>query len=275
MIDRRTLIGTGGAVLAATLLPRAASAAPAVETLKVSDKRSTKLVAWRVPEPKATLVFSHGHGSWPERYQLLADHLNAQGYSVLAPLHVDSVQHPDRASFSMQAGFGERIADLTAACALAPAALPLGAVGHSFGTLSALCLAGGLDKVAPMRVARVKAVAGFSSPGALPGLVYPGAYASVATPVLIVTGTADTVPGFVTDPAAHRLAFDTGTVAPRALLTLKDGGHNLVAEDAAAPRYQPPLDLFLRASLLGDAAAAQRLASWKPAVGDSFDVKAA
>ncbi|WP_176484641.1 alpha/beta fold hydrolase [Sphingomonas spermidinifaciens] len=276
MIDRRHLIA-GAAGTAAFLLARPAIAgavAPVEEDLRVSPTRTTKLSAWRPARSRGTVVFSHGHGSWPTRYEALAARLNAAGWSVIAPVHVDSMRHPDRAKFTMQASFGERIADLNAAIAGVSAEQPVVLVGHSFGTLGALCLGGALGYIAPFRAPRVKAVLGFSTPGKVPGLIQPTAYTTLAVPVMVVTGTEDRVPGFVADPADHLFVSETAP-GPAYTIVAKDGGHELVADGAALTRYVPAIEHFLSAYGLGDAKALAALDKWAAPAGDRFVVKAA
>jgi predicted dienelactone hydrolase len=283
VIDRRTLIATG---LAATLLPTWAgadipSAPPVPRTVKlpVSPTRATDMTVW---EPTGTdrttgvALLSTGHGSWPERYAALAGVLALCGYVTLAPMHVDSVRYPERAKFSMQASFGERIADMAAASAYAAKAypgLPVIAVGHSFGTLTALCRAGALGYLGNFRDPTVKAVLGFSSPGRVPGLVQPTAYAGVTVPLMLITGTADVVPGFVTDPADHLLPVET-VKGPAYGLVIKGADHEFVGRNDPGIWSQRPLvGDFAAAHALGDAAARTRLARWKPAAGDRYIVR--
>ncbi len=276
VIDRRALIA-GAAGTAALLLARPALAAattPVEEELRVSPTRTTKLFAWRPAVSRGTVVFSHGHGSWPSRYEALAAQLTAAGWTLIAPVHVDSMRYPDRAKFTMQASFGERIADLNAAIAGVPAEQPVVLVGHSFGTLSALCLGGALGYIAPFRAPRVKALLGFSTPGKVPGLIQPAAYTTLAVPVMVVTGTADRVPGFVADPADHLFVGETAP-GPAYTIVAKGGAHELVADAAALARYTPAIDQFLSGYGRGDAKALAALGKWTAPAGDRFVVKAA
>ncbi|MFD1789670.1 hypothetical protein ACFSC3_19115 [Sphingomonas floccifaciens] len=278
-MDRRTLIGGiagAGAVLAGgPLFARDAIASDDV-ALTVGT-RETRLFRTRPAKPRGVALFSTGHGSWPEKYALLTRHLAEQGWVVLSPLHVDSMRHPDRATFTMQASFGERMADMGAAAAVAAKdypGLPVIAVGHSFGTLTSLCLGGALSYIAPFRAPAVKAVLGFSTPGKIPGLIQPSAYTSLAVPAMIVTGTADTVPGFVKNPADHLFVGQTAGKSAYTIVA-KDGGHELVADGAAMARLAPAVDLFLAAYGRGDAKAAAQLKDWTAPDGDRFVVKAA
>ena len=279
VIDRRTLLaGAAGATALVAAGPLAAQAAIASDDVRlIVGTRETKLFRVRPSRPRGVVLFSTGHGSWPDRYALLMRHLAERGWVVLAPLHVDSMRHPDRAKFSMQASFGERIADMGAAAAIAARdypELPVLAAGHSFGTLTALCLGGALSYVAPFRNPAVRGVLGFSTPGKVPGLIQPTAYTSLAVPAMIVTGGADTVPGFVTDPADHLFVGQTAGTTAYTIIA-QGGGHELVADSAALTRLAPALDAFVAAYGLDDADARARLEKWQAPAGDRFVVKAA
>jgi hypothetical protein len=282
-IGRRTLIAGG---LAATVLPGWVGAdipppppTPRTVKLQVSPTRSTDMTVWEPTasdRPIGVALLSTGHGSWPERYGVLAGVLALYGYAVVAPMHVDSVRHPDRAKFSMQASFGERIADMAAASAYAAKSypgLPVIAAGHSFGTLTALCRAGALAYLGDFRDPAVKAVLGFSSPGRIPGLVQPSAYSAVSVPLMLVTGTADTVPGFVTDPADHLLPIET-VKGPAYGLVIAGADHEFVGRnDPGVWGVSHLVHDFLAGHVAGIAAARTRLARWKPAGGDRYIVR--
>lgn len=282
MISRRTLIA-GGMVAGLSPWPLRAhlspSPAPRLERLAISPARTTDLTIWRpsgAERLRGVALLSTGHGSWPERYAVLAGLLDEHGYATLAPLHVDSVRHPDRAKFTMKDSFGERIADMAATSAYAAKAfpgLPVIAVGHSFGTLTALCRAGGLSYAGDFRDPSVRAVLGFSSPGRIPGLIQPNAYSSVAVPIMLITGTADFVPGFVTDPADHLLPVETAQ-APAFGLVVAGADHDFVGRNSPGVWGSSHLTRdFLNGYGGGDAAARARLANWKPETGDRFIVR--
>ncbi|MGA0605571.1 alpha/beta hydrolase family protein [Phenylobacterium sp. VNQ135] len=232
VLSRRGFVVAGAAAFCAT-----EAAAQTLVQLPVSATRKADVTVWTPKgEAAGVLLFSHGHGSWPDRYAALVAGLTGAGYAVVAPLHVDSVRHADRAKYGAQASFAERLADMKAASAYAakrwPGA-PVAAVGHSFGTLIGLCLGGALAYLAPFRDPSVKAVLGYSTPGRIPGLVQPAAYASLKTPMMIVTGDNDVVPGFATDPADHLFPVRTAPAGAAFGLVLEGAAHDLAGGQPA------------------------------------------
>lgn len=248
-------------------------AAPSAQVaLQVTPQRSTRMNTWVPDKVMGVVLFSTGHGSWPEKYDALALAWKAAGFAVIAPIHVDSMRYPDRDRFPRQASFGERIADMKAASAYAARTWPgkpVVAAGHSFGTLTALCLGGGLSNVGNFRDPRVKAVMGFSSPGRIPGLVGPDAYASDTLPVMIVTGDQDTVPGLVTDWHDHLLPVQASPAGAKFGVTYKGASHELIGHPND-PEFASAVQVstnFLKAYGLGDQAAKTVLIKNKNAAG--------
>ncbi len=284
-LDRRTLVKGACALGALALLPpgllhAATAGGPETIDLAVSPTRSTKLFVWTPAKPKGVVLFSTGHGSWPERYERLIGMLLDTGYAVLAPLHVDSMHYPERDKFTPVSAFIERLADMRATGAHAAKAfpgLPVIAAGHSYGTLTSLCLGGALPQFGKPRNPAVKAVLGFSTPGKIPGLVPPGAYSSVEVPVMIVTGTADTIPpamGYATVPQDHLFPAETAPAGSYALI-VEGADHKLVDDAVRFARTEAPVRLFVQAYGLGDAEARRRLDTWQPSAGDRWILRKA
>lgn len=262
--SRRSMLG---AAIACAFVPAALVAAPTDEVaLTVTPARSTKMSIWVPKKARGVILFSTGHGSWPARYDAVARDWQAAGFVVLAPHHVDSVRHVDRAKFSRQASFPERLADMRAASAYAAtrwSGKPVAAAGHSFGTLTALTMAGALARIGPFRDPTVKAVLGFSTPGKIPGLISPNAYESNAVPTMIVTGDRDVVPGLVTDWRDHLYPIETAPAGDKYALVLGGAEHELIG--GADPvlftnASRAGLD-FLKAYVLGDRGAKRKLAA--------------
>lgn len=261
-MDRRALLT--GAV--AAFLAAAAPAPASLVELSLPGRRSRVTVWAPAAGVKGVVLFGHGYGSWPDRYVALASRLVAAGFVVLAPLHVDSLHHPDRATFDRRTGFLARLADMRAASAHAAArwpGLPVAAAGHSFGSLIALCQGGALASLGPLRDLSVKAALCFSTPGKVPGLVAPDAYARLATPTLVITGDADLVPGFVTDWRDHLFPVESAPAGGKSALIVAGATHELAGGQPAAAFASASAHAidFLKAFLLADAAAAKALAA--------------
>lgn len=248
-------------------------AAPSAQVaLQVTPQRSTRMDTWVPDKVKGVVLLSTGHGSWPEKYDAIASAWEAAGFAVIAPIHVDSMHYPDRDKFLRQASFGERIADMKAASAYAARiwpGKPVIAAGHSFGTLTALCLGGALSNVGNFRDPTVRAVLGFSTPGRIPGLIGPDAYAGDTLPTMIVTGDEDKVPGLVTDWHDHLLPVQTTPAGDKFGVTYQGGSHELIGH-SSDPDFASALLVstnFLKAYGLGDRAARAALAKSKDAAG--------
>lgn len=198
---------------------RAMGTSPAVPSstgikseLILSDGRHVQIWSWRARRrPLGTLLFSHGAASAPWKYERLINRWVAAGYAVHAPLHVDSTDHPDRGRFSPADSWPARIADMRALADRHGGRAYI-AAGHSYGALMALALGGATPSTpatvtTPLRDRRVKAVLAFSPPAPIPGFVDPVAYAGLAVPALIQTGTADVPPG-ANDWRGHLAAWE-------------------------------------------------------------------
>ncbi|WP_313493805.1 alpha/beta hydrolase [Stenotrophomonas sp.] len=267
-----SLLQRAGLAVLMLLGPAAiALAAPSqVLPLQVSAERSTTLAIWEPTQVRGVVLFSSGHGAWPERYDRLLQSWADAGFVVLAPLHVDSMKYPERERFSLQQGLSERFADMRAVSTYAAAhwpGKPVAATGHSLGTLISAALGGALSGLGPLRDPSVVAVLGFSSPGRIPGLINEQSYASLAVPLLLVTGDKDLVPGFVSDPVDHLYPVETAPAGDKTGVVLAGGDHNLIGGEPEL-LFERARDLgtaFLRAQLLQDEQAREVLAAPTPA----------
>jgi predicted dienelactone hydrolase len=231
-------------------------------TLTGPDGRSIPVFVWTAADERAVIVFSHGLGGAPAAYDEILTRWSEAGFTVIAPMHLDSRRHPDGGNVSGGRAFMARIGELGVTRAMVKAThpgKPLIVAGHSFGSLMALIQAGAVSAVGPMGDPDVKAVIAISSAGDLQRLVTPDTWAGVSAPLLMVTGDADTVPGFVADWTAHRSPFDRSPPGDRMLVIFEGGDHNLVAQGSEAHRtLLSSLSLdFMRAYGLQDAAAAE------------------
>lgn len=189
-----------GALLAPLAGPLGA-AAPARRAFDLEGPggRSIAITEWRPNGRKrGTILFSHGALSAPQLYEAVIGTWVADGWHVLAPLHVDSEQHPRTREFPGLASWKARIEDMRALSAHV-GKRPWVAAGHSYGGLVALTM-GGAAAVPPPGItgalsdANVRAVVAFSPPAPVPVLCTAEGYAKLAVPALIQTGTADNPP---------------------------------------------------------------------------------
>jgi hypothetical protein len=173
------------------------------------------------------IAFSHGNASSPRRYAALIGLWLAAGYDVWAPLHVDSVDHPETEAYPGLATWRARIEDMRVVSGLIDT--PYIAIGHSYGALTALAMGGadgdlpeGLS--GPMRDPLATCVVALSPPPPIPGLISPEGYAALAAPALIQTGTADAMPGWP-DPdwRVHLPAYDCAAPGGDRYLAVLDG----------------------------------------------------
>ncbi len=163
--------------------------------------------------PRGLILFSHGAASAPWKYTPLLQPWAAAGFTIYAPLHVDSTDHPDHATFTAMQSWPTRLLDLRALSDFVHHA-PYVAAGHSYGALVALTLGGATPAAppgvaAPLRDRNARAVVAFSPPGPTPGLITSSGYATLAVPALIETGDKD-IPALVPhgDWRVHLAAFD-------------------------------------------------------------------
>lgn len=201
LLSRRTVIAGIGA---GALLPYAQGALAARPlVLHAPDGRAIPVSEWTpAGRERGVILFSHGAASAPRFYDAIIAAWVRAGYRVLAPLHVDSQEHPDTAKYPGLASWKARIEDMRALAGHL-GNRPRIAAGHSYGGLVALTL-GGAAAIPPPGIAGsladplVQAVIAFSPPAPVPVLVTQQGYAALAVPALIQTGTADIVPG-ITD----------------------------------------------------------------------------
>jgi alpha-beta hydrolase superfamily lysophospholipase len=253
---------TPAARVTAPSAPTAQAVAMAPVTLTAPDGRSVDLYVAAPSRPRGVILFSHGGGSTPLATPKLTAALVNDGFAVLAPLHTDSQSIAAERRTGLQAALATRVSDQKLAADYAAqrfAGLPLGAVGYSYGSLIALMGAGAVPMI-PAAIPDVKAVVMFSSPGPIGPLTgAPNAFTAVTTPTLLVTGTADTVPGMVPDPASHLHYFDRLPAGGRMALVVNGATHSfLKGEEAGYDDAIAAMRAFLAAEVLRDAAAEAR-----------------
>lgn len=202
IVSRRDLLGGAGALLVASQAG-AMTAKPVAErqfAVTATGGREVRLSEWKPRgKAKALVLFSHGAGSSPRFYEALFAPWLAAGFRILAPLHVDSAEHPHTKDFPGLASWKARIEDMRVLSAHV-GQLPWIAAGHSYGGLVALTMGGAAAVMpeglsGPLADKNVRAVVAFSPPAPIPVLCTAQGYAKLAVPALVQTGTKDIVPG--------------------------------------------------------------------------------
>jgi alpha-beta hydrolase superfamily lysophospholipase len=246
--------------------PEAPAFAPAQVQLSAPDGRVIDVSVWEAADERAVVVFSHGYNGSPAAYRRILSEWVGAGFTVVAPLHVDSLRHPRRDEFDGPAAFTTRIVDLAVVRGFVKAAhagKPIVAAGHSFGSLMSTIAGGAVTIAGPQGDPAVKAVVALSSAGDLQGVVTPDSYAGLAVPTLMITGDEDLVPQYVTDWRSHRSPFDRGPAGGKMLLVFEGGDHSLVrnADEADFDLMVRASTAFMQAHALGDAEALRTLDS--------------
>jgi len=275
LIARRAVLSGGLSVTVGSAL-----AAGSTTTIRTADGRTVNVSIWSARgAQRGVILFSHGALSAPEKYERLLGPWSQAGFKILAPLHVDSTDHPDNALHAKAMDSWRcRIEDMRALSAYAAAPRYI-AAGHSYGALTALTL-GGAEAAPPAGVAGAlrdplaEAVVAFSPPGPIPTLITREGYGHLAVPALIETGTADSPPAVMGggDYHTHLAAYDASEPGDKYALVLDGvdhyfGGLICKAEAPGPPQTRGLLDAvavsidFLKAYGAGDRSARKTLAA--------------
>lgn len=259
-ISRRGLVAgiAGGA--AALALPRSApvfaasgasperpASGPRTTQLHAPGGRAVQISEWRpAARARGTILFSHGAGSAPWHYDLIVLPWVEAGWRVLAPLHVDSREHPQTAQYPGLASWKTRIEDMRL-LVQGMKGQPFVAAGHSYGGLVALTL-GGAQPVPPEGMSLplvpglAQAVIAFSPPAPVPVLVTAEGYGALKVPALIQTGTRDLLPGMADDGwKGHLVPFEAASAGNnRYGLVLEGADHYFGGTICDLARPGPP-----------------------------------
>lgn len=268
LLSRRSLLLSMAATAALPVLAQGLPPRPADLTIKTSSGRAVPVSVWKaVGKEAGRILFSHGAASAPWKYQPLIDAWTKAGYSIHAPLHVDSTDHPDRANFQGMASWPARVEDVRALADHLDG--PYIAAGHSYGALVALCLGGSAIAVppevkVPLRDPRALVSLAFSPPGAGMGFIKAGDYAPLAVPALIQTGDKDVPPGPGGDWNSHLLPYDEAAPGGSRYALVLDGVDHYFGGGICRPELPGPVQaeqlaiaadlsvLFMRAHAGGD-----------------------
>lgn len=183
-----------------------------INTLSIGD-REVSVWHWQGKNTgKGVILFSHGAASAPWKYDPLIQAWVKHGFTVYAPLHVDSSDHPYQAEYKGIASWRARLEDMQLLADTYGASGYI-AAGHSYGALTAL-VKGGVNALVPEGIktptadSRVSLVLAFSPPPAIPGFIDKQGYSGLGVPALIQTGTKDIPMGGATDWTGHLDAFE-------------------------------------------------------------------
>lgn len=229
-----------------------------LESIKI-DQRVVKIWHWMPDkEPLGTILFSHGAASSPAKYTPITDAWVAAGYEIVAPLHVDSTDHPNTSQYQGMASWVARMQDMQRLAELYGGDGYI-AAGHSYGALTALVKGGasGLltpELTAPLSDAKVSLVLAFSPPSEIPGFISKQDYATLNVPALIQTGTMDTLAGSEVSWEGHLDAYHAAQAGgDRYALVLDDVDHyfgGLICRlDLPGPPQTAQLDQAVKLSI--------------------------
>ena len=97
LVSRRQLLALASTMLA----PVASAESESTIRLTAASGRQISLSVWRSSgRPRGSILFSHGAASSPNKYPDLVGAWTKAGYDVWAPLHVDSIEHPETARYA-------------------------------------------------------------------------------------------------------------------------------------------------------------------------------
>ena len=212
-------------------------------TLPAADGRSVPARAFMPAEdcsPCDLIIFSHGANATYDRYDVVARTWAEQGYVVAAPQHVDSEEHRNRSAYSMDDSRPTRLEDYALISeAFASDAPPVSemsysgvqyAAGHSYGALIAQVAGGAVladpDWRLPATLTKPAAVIALSPPGEMDGLITAEGFSTINVPMLVVTGTADRLPGFIDNWEQHLEGYDLADPNLSYALVFEDMDHN-------------------------------------------------
>lgn len=279
-------------------------------TVAAPDGRVIKVRLAAPAKPSDNLgfiAFSHGANASGALYDAIIGPIAAAGYLVAAPTHVDSESNPDRAKFDQAAVQSTRLVDMRILldrmmdlAVAAPAAKGrigdgrIAVAGHSYGALIAQQLIGASvgrmgAATTSARDGRARCALAISPPGPVPGFLDPSIWDGLGAPMMVTTGTKDTLPNFRADWKLVLTSFERTPVKPAYAVVAPDVDHyfgGLIGRlTVPGPRQTGQLALtaaactaFLDAQLKGEPDALDRMVAAGPrtfpGLSGPFEVRA-
>lgn len=196
-------------------------------------------------ETSPVVVFSHGFKCELAGNDPLVGHWARHGYTVIAPQHLDAEPDSKAEAYPQHVGWTERRRDMERSLDLLDqiiAAVPelagtldlstVIAAGHSYGGLTAQSAAGAktFSRAEPNVLvhepdARFKAVVAVSPPGKMPGFVDDNTAKSIATPMIVTTGTEDFIPPMMPTWEVHADTYHTAPPGEKYLAVVEGADH--------------------------------------------------
>lgn len=196
-------------------------------------------------ENSPVVVFSHGFKCELAGNDPLVGHWARHGYTVIAPQHLDAEPDSKAEAYPQHVGWTERRRDMERSLDLLDqivAAVPelegtldlstVIAAGHSYGGLTAQSAAGAktFSRGEPNVLvhepdARFKAVVAVSPPGKMPGFVDDNTAKSIATPMIVTTGTEDFIPPMMPTWEVHADTYHDAPAGEKYLAVVEGADH--------------------------------------------------
>lgn len=196
-------------------------------------------------ESSPVVVFSHGFKCELAANDPLVGHWARHGYTVIAPQHLDAEPDSKAEVYPQHVGWTERRRDMERSLDLLDqivAAVPdlegtldlstVIAAGHSYGGLTAQSAAGAktFSRDEPNVLVhepdeRFKAVVAVSPPGKMPGFVDDNTAKSIATPMIVTTGTEDFIPPMMPSWEVHADTYHTAPPGEKYLAVVEGADH--------------------------------------------------
>ncbi len=208
------------------------------------------------------VLFSSGAFGSPDRYRKLLMPIAEAGYVIAAPIHRDAevlaldpqpgpqeVWQTRNSEIAYLATAQDQIERLLEGTDISLAEGDLAVMGHSYGALIAQLGAGAIatepDGSQPDgTLPELDALVAFSPPGPIADRIDSEGWASIAVPSLTVTGTEDTLPGFIDDWRLHLVGHEATPEGARWLWIGDDVDHYFGGSFGREKPVEPEIEML-------------------------------